>query len=140
MSDEAREPTPGEWKLRKGYGLLMAEIGPDDRAVATVWVKKMGQVDDKSVPVAWPEGEANARLLLASKDMRHALTVLTQAIDDDREGRPMSMRLMSVDRAMGIARKAIAKTLPRGGLCPGCDDPDCLGSGHPELCKESSHA
>ena len=69
--------TPGPWKIREGYGLLMAEIGPSDRAIATVWVKRYATPEgqDKQEPVEWSEGQANARLIAAAPDQNKALHV-----------------------------------------------------------------
>lgn len=67
--------TPGPWSIREGYGLLKTEVGPSDRAVATVWTKRMpnGKEDQKD-PVAWSEGEANARLIAAAPELLAALS------------------------------------------------------------------
>ena len=75
MGQQAQH-TPGPWEIRPGYGLLKSEIGPSDRAVATVWVKRMeGDKDElgRAVPTPWAEGEANARLLSAAPDLLEAL-------------------------------------------------------------------
>lgn len=69
------EHTPGPWEVREGYGLLMAEVGPKDRAVATVWTKRMGQIEDKTVPVEWPEGQANGHLIAAAPDLLEACKI-----------------------------------------------------------------
>jgi hypothetical protein len=69
--------TPGQWKIRAGYGKLMSEIGPEDRAVCTVWTKqpKYNQVTERSEPAAWAEGEANAALIAAAPDLLTALEI-----------------------------------------------------------------
>lgn len=68
--------TKGQFEIRNGYGPLMAEIGTKDRAVATVWVKQPTVIDGKSVPVAWPEGEANARLFSTAPEMYMAIKAM----------------------------------------------------------------
>lgn len=53
--------------------------------------------------------EADARLIAAAPDMRYALTVLIQAAEDERTSAPYAMRLVGMDRALEVARAAIAK-------------------------------
>jgi hypothetical protein len=68
--------TLGQWKIRAGYGRLMSEIGPEDRAVCTVWTKqpKYNQVTERSEPAAWAEGEANAALIAAAPEFYESAT------------------------------------------------------------------
>jgi hypothetical protein len=69
----AAKHTPGPWHVRDGYGLLKAEVGTADRAVAAVWTKEMPRgKEDQKEPTAWPEGEANACLISAAPDLLDA--------------------------------------------------------------------
>lgn len=98
------EHTPGPWEVRPGYGMLKAEIGPPGRAVAAVWVKQAGTRDEQKEPVAWPEGEANARLIAAAPDLLEALTTIVATLSEqDDEG------LIEHAEPMQKARAAIAK-------------------------------
>ena len=56
-----------------------------------------------------PEGKANARLIAAAPELLYALAVLADAVEDDQAKAPMSKRLMSLPRALELAREALAK-------------------------------
>ncbi len=99
--------TPGQWKIRAGYGKLMSEIGTDSRAVCTVWTKqpKYNQTTERSEPAAWAEGEANAALIAAAPELLAALRRLVSASYSYDN-------IPSVASALRGARAAIAKAEP----------------------------
>lgn len=75
------EYTKGPWEVRPGYGLLMSEIGPRERAVATVWTKKQATTQEgKSTTAPDAVGEANAQLIAASPEMYEALKAISMIL------------------------------------------------------------
>jgi hypothetical protein len=54
--------------MRQQHNAVMDEIGVEGRAICAVWVRQV--VAGGVAP--WPEGEANARLLIASTDLLKA--------------------------------------------------------------------
>lgn len=106
--------TPGPWEVREGYGLLMAEVGPADRAVATVWTKRAIAGKDKVEQVEWPEGQANACLIAASPDLLVALLMYLDPEDpasgcEDQQSANEARERFYANRERA-ARAAIAKS------------------------------
>lgn len=100
--------TPGPWAIREGYGLLKAEVGPHGRAVATVWTKQMpsGKEDQKE-PVAWPEGEANARLISAAPELLEAAEEALGALNGAEHALPGYV-VVALERAIAKATGSAA--------------------------------
>jgi hypothetical protein len=65
--------TPGPWRICGQYNAVKDEIGAEGRAVATVWTRQISRRVDGTDAEAWPEGEANARLIAAAPVMYEAL-------------------------------------------------------------------
>lgn len=72
--------TPGPWELRPSYGNLCSEIVAGGRAIATVWTKQASTREEQKEPVAWPEGEANAALIVAAPELLSELQAAHQII------------------------------------------------------------
>jgi hypothetical protein len=82
--------TPGPWDYRAQFNNLKDEIGINGRSICTVWVRRVPQLrPDGAMPHqwdAWPEGEANARLIAATPEMLAMLTDLLATADEDIAG------------------------------------------------------
>lgn len=98
--------TEGQWEVRDGYGQLKSEVGPAGRAVATVWTKRASTREEQKEPVAWPEGEANARLIATAPDMLAALRLYVsagfgQSTDPHQQGEAYDAAIAAIARAEG---------------------------------------
>jgi hypothetical protein len=106
QGQEARAAfTPGPWELRANYGNLRSEIYAGGRAIATVWTKQASTREEQKEPVPWPEGEANAALLLAAPDLlkaaKRALATLRASGYHDEPNNVLGALYAAISRATG---------------------------------------